>query len=97
MNIFTTDQERFLYNYCPADTMITSSEEAKRIEEALSLNEVEDIQTLRNNVVMFYHDKIEAELEGREGWTETAYNFSQAMMSVTAVIDNIKYKRGLEI
>lgn len=96
----TTEQTNFLLNYTPKDRMFTSSAEIVLIGVMFNLTELTDLEVmlLRNNVVMFYRDKMKEEtlFDGNgkyKGRTELYDKYMIAMQSVTAVIDHVRYNR----
>lgn len=88
------DGLEWLKDYQPKDEHFTSFEEIAMISEKLGLAGLdnEQIQEKRNQVVMFYHNLKKAETDRNKVW-----DLSIAMMSVTAAIDYIKSKRGMEV
>ena len=92
MRIVELDKTNF-----PKNIHVTSADEAKTITEILGLDELNDfeLQNMRGMVVMFYDSKqSDALLNAEHSAFESAMN---KMMSVTAVIDHIKFKRGLAV
>lgn len=90
--------KNFLLGYTPADEHFTSKAEMDFITRALDLEHAESLRELRNEVVMLYHDEMESEIKfdnngGFAGRTERYWKLSNAMMSVTAVIDHFAYSR----
>ena len=97
----TTAFENFLNDYRPADPIFTSFDEVYTIKEKVvaELNSEnkeitpENVQQVRNQVVMFY-DKF------FESYTETHtenYAKMEALQSVTAAIDYFIIKLGGEV
>lgn len=88
------DDLGWLKDYQPKDEHFTSFEEIAMISEKLGLEGMSDeqVQEKRNEVVMFYHN-----LKKNEADREKAWNYSTAMMSVTAAIDYVKTQRGMEV
>ena len=78
----------------PADKYFTSFEEIELVENKLGLKGLsrEEIDAVRNTVVMFYDNLIDNEFE-LNGRTEIYYDFVTAMQSVTGVIDNYIYTK----
>lgn len=99
-----TQANDFLMNYTPKNRHFTSADEIALITETLGLKALDNaglIET-RNEVVMAYHNAMEAEIKYDEngeyaGRSEAYWKYSTAMMSVTAVIDNERYGRGMSI
>lgn len=83
-----------LKNYKPKDRHITSWGEYKYIAHKLSLYDStpEHVIEMRNRVVKFFGDLIEGSKEAEE-----RDNYGQALMSITAVVDDFKWKMGIEI
>lgn len=84
----------WLKDYKPADDHFTSNEEMEMLTEKLNLENLtdEELQERRDDVVKYYHD-----LKVNEKDRNKAWDYTTAMMSVTAVIDHHKYNRGMEI
>ena len=76
-------------NYKPASTFFTSKLEAEQVEKTLGLNELNDfeLQNMRDMTVMFFGSR--ADDNDMDAWNK--------MMSITAVIDHIKWDRGLAV
>lgn len=91
---FNSEVKSFLKGYMPADKYFTSFEEIELVENQFGLKGLsrEEIDAVRNTVVMFYNNLMDNELEFN-GRTEQYYNFITAMQSVTAVIDNYIYTK----
>ena len=91
---FNSDVKAFLKGYIPVDKHFTSFEEIELVENKLGLKGLsrEEIDAIRNTVVMFYDNLMDNEFE-LNGRTEKYYDFSTAMMSVTGVIDNYIYTK----
>ena len=96
---FTDDVEKFLINYHPEDEHMTSEREITLIAKVFNLETLtyDDFIKLRNDVVMFYSHLMDNEIVyGKNGEyshrTDYYWQYSTAMMSVTAVIDY--YNRG---
>lgn len=85
----TSSMVSFLESYMPKDRHFTSAEEIAKVSEELMLNSLkgmtEELRAVRNSVVKFYSDKME------DCDSETRWNLSTSMMSVTAVIDSVMY------
>lgn len=84
----------WLKDYKPKDEHFTNEFEVKEITDSLGLENMtnEELQEKRNDVVRFYHD-----LKLNESDPDKRWDYSTAMMSVTAVIDSHKWNRGMEI
>lgn len=89
----------WLKEYQPKDKHFTSDEEIKMIADKLGLVGLtnEQLQAKRDEVVEFF-----SSLEDTVNWEdpkqrENAYNWTTALMSVTAVIDHFKWNRGMEV
>lgn len=83
---------KFLNTYKPENRRFTTMREIKLIEKELDLRNVDLFET-RNNVVKFYHDKMEFErTHGLDYW-----DTMEAMQSITAVIDHFKVLKGQEV
>ena len=84
----------WLADYMPKDEHITSWPEYQMIAKKLHLYDStrEHVQEMRDEVVRFYHS-----LKLKEQDSEKRWNLNTAMMSVTAVIDDFKWKMGMEV
>ena len=91
------DSLDWLKDYQPKDKHFTSEEEIKMISEKLCLAGLtnEQLKDKRDEVVLFYDKLIEDAIMA--GDHEKRWNLSDGLMSVTAVIDNFKYNRGMEV
>lgn len=91
---FNSEVKSFLKVYMPEDRHFTSFEEIELVENQLGLKGLsrEEIDAVRNTVVLFYENLMDNEFE-LNGRTEKYYDFSTAMMSVTGVIDNYIYTK----
>lgn len=94
----------FLLGYTPKEQGWTSNEEIDLISSRLGLNDMDDseLRSLRNKVVTIYHDAQEREIRYDEngdfaGRSEKYWDYSEGMMSVTAVIDEIRRRKGTPI
>lgn len=94
----TPEQEQFLESYCPKDDWCTTTDEMEAVETALFGENVKTdlLQPMRNAVVLFYSNLKKVEIE-RNGQSERFWSLMTAMMSVTAVIDNLKFQAGLPV
>ena len=91
---FNPEVKQFLKGYMPADKYFTSFKEIELVENKLGLKGLsrEEIDAVRNTVVMFYDNLMDNEFE-LNGRTEKYYDFVTAMQSVTSVIDNYIYTK----
>ena len=77
-----------LKGYSHKERYFRALEEIRRVEDNLNIEEYKNnLTALRNTVVRFYD-----ELIGDGSDRNLTYAFMESMMSVTAVIDNYKYK-----
>lgn len=83
----------WMKDYKPEDEHITSWPEYQMIAKKLALYDAtpEHVQSARNIAVATYHE-LKKNATDSERW-----DLSTAMMSVTAVIDDFKYKMGMAI
>lgn len=81
--------KEFLVGYTPEDSMFTSVEEIRTVQDALELDKKteQQLRDTRNEVVKFYSAEYEKERTAN-GLNQKADNLWQGMMSVTAVIDH---------
>ena len=81
-------------DYQPKDKHFTSLEEIEMLSEKLGLKNLTDdeVSAKRDEVVMYYHN-----LKKNETDKEKAWDYTTAMMSVTAAIDYVKNHRGMEV
>lgn len=88
------DSLDWLKDYMPENEHFTSFKEIDMISEKLGLGELTDEQLSwkRNQVVLYYSN-----LKREEPDKDKAWKMTTAMMSVTAAIDYIKSKRGMEV
>ena len=87
--MLTSDMRIFLKGYSPKERHFTSLEEIRLVEDKLNIESYKDrLIVLRNAVVQFYNDLIEEHTNDKS----MIYEYMESMMSVTAVIDNYKYK-----
>ena len=84
----------WLKGYMPKDEQFTSDFEMEMIAKCLDLRKLsnEELQEKRNEVVRFYSELKKAETDREKSW-----DYTTAMMSVTAVIDHFKYQRGMGV
>lgn len=90
----------FLKTFTPESDFFTTASEMDLVEFVLQVHKYtqeEDIRALRNSVVDYYSDLMEAEIQYDENGkyisrTDRFWEFNNSMMSVTAVIDNYMYK-----
>ena len=90
------EQKAFLKTYSPEDKHITNWGEYNLICKVLDLRTIskEEICQLRDEVVDYYDELAD---KCRETDKAKSYDYITSMMSVTAVIDDIKWKIGVEI
>lgn len=91
---FSKEVKKFLKSYMPEDKHFTSFDEIETIEKVLELNgkTSDEINTIRNTVVLFYDNLMDNEFD-TNGRNDVWWNFNVAMMSVTAAIDNYLYTK----
>ena len=84
-------------DYAPNKRGKTSEEEIGMLTRHFGLDKMSvlELQNLRDMVVMVYSSWIERSAETER--QDLVYKQSQAMMSITAVIDMFKYKAGAEV
>lgn len=87
----------WLADYRPKDDQFTDQFEVKVIEDNLGISNMsnEDLQAARDKVVVFYSKLIKKAID--EGDHDRRWALSNAMQSVTAVIDHNKFNRGMEV
>lgn len=97
MEILNSSRKEFLKNYLPENQLFTSELEIELIKDKFNLMNYtpEMLIELRNDVVRFYDDLMDNEMEwDDEGILHRTSKFDDylvAMQSVTSVIDYIKY------
>lgn len=92
--MLTETQEQFLKAYQPEDRHTTSNTEIAQIANELNLNNASgsELQEIRNAVVRFYSALIKTTIDQNNGsHCDQSFNYSTALMSVTAVIDYYHY------
>lgn len=92
-------ENAFLESYRPEDSMFTSRAEMARVERRLKLADksLDELRAKRNEVVAFYRDRMATQRYQENGIMRYGDKFDQymeAMQSVTAVIDNLIYRKG---
>ena len=89
--------EEWLKTYKPAERHITRWPEYKEIAKQLKLYDStkEHVCKMRDKVVEFYDKLMDDAIE--KGERQKCYDYAEAMMSVTAVIDDFKWKMGVEV
>ena len=94
---YFVDTLDWLKDYMPKDKHFTDEFEIKEIADNLQLKSLtnEQLKEKRNEVVRFYDMLIDKAFD--KGEREKGHNYCTALMSVTAVIDDFKYKRGMEV
>lgn len=104
MRVLDKSQEKFLDSYVPGDECCTTGEEMDLVDKALDLSEltIDNLRATRNAVVVFYHNRKQEECDAAERdqypascFVTKRYNdLTNAMMSVTAVIDHHIFMSG---
>lgn len=102
MRVLDESQEKFLDRYVPEDECCTTGEEMEAVDKALDLSEltIDNLRATRNSVVVFYHNRKEEERELIDSDPQPANcckryeDLTNAMMSVTAVIDHHIFMSG---
>ena len=104
VRVLTGEQEEFLEKYVPEDSICTTGEEMEQVEKALDLKELSivNLRATRNAVVIFYaalkdEEERASDRYPRHSWSQRYEDLSNAMMSVTAVIDHNIYLGGAEV
>lgn len=94
---FKNEQIDFLTNYCPKDDFFTSNNEIELICDNLEFlgKTIDEFRAIRNSVVKFYTELKDNELNIEKKRTDKYWKFHNAMMSVTAVIDNYMYNYNM--
>ena len=94
----------FLLSYTPAESGFTSNAEIELVTKNLGLDNLnnEQLQEMRNKVVRIYSNAQEKEINYDEngnfaGRTEKYWDYSEGMMSDTAVIDEVRRRKGTPI
>lgn len=84
-------------DYTPIRRGRTSEEEIEKLTKHFGLDKMSvlELQNLRDMVVMVYSSWIERSADTERH--DLVFKQSQAMMSITAVIDRFKYKAGAEV
>lgn len=81
----------FLTTYKPESEFVTSLKEIRLVEDNLNIeSHRHELRELRNTVVSFYSSLMDDDLRLQD--LERFFAYMNAMMSVTAVIDNYAYK-----
>lgn len=81
----------FLTTYKPESEFVTSLKEIRLVEDNLNIeSHRHELRELRNTVVSFYSSLMDDDLRLQD--PERFFAYMNAMMSVTAVIDNYAYK-----
>lgn len=95
----TESVKTFLESYRPESDLFTSIKEIRLVEDNLNIeSHKEGLKPLRNSVVKFYADLMNEEVVNDEAGDiylknpDRFFALNNAMMSVTAVIDNYAYK-----
>jgi len=87
----------WLADYRPKVAHVTDRFEVKEIQDNLGLATMsnDEVQSTRDKVVVFYSNLIKKAIE--DGDAVRRWGLSEALQSVTAVIDSLKWNRGMEI
>ena len=88
---FSSSQEKFLNEYKPENRMFTSDNEIYAVKNVFCLSKMnyKELMDLRNNIVLFYGEKLD---KTRFSDIKEHDKFMQAMQSVTSVIDFFIYQ-----
>ena len=86
------------FEFNPENFGVCTGEEVEQIEKHFCIKERSDIelQNLRDFVVMYYHDLGHKKLVEEDRNTEYL-KIMDTMSAITGVIDQHKWKRGMEI
>lgn len=94
----------FLLSYTPQNKGFTSNAEIDLVSKKLNLSGMDEsaLQEMRNRAVKIYSDAMEKEIKYDSngefaGRTEKYWEYSEAMQSVTAIIDYLKVRRGVPV
>ena len=94
----------FLLSYTPKEEGFTSNEEIELVAQKLGLNDMneDELRSMRNRAVSIYNNAMEKEIKYDEngeyaGRTDKYWEYSEGMMSVTAIIDYIRNRRGTPV
>ena len=94
----------FLLSYTPKDDYFTSNEEIALITDKLKLSGMtaDQLTDMRNQVVIIYRDAMDKEIKydkdgNFSGRTEKYWEYSNGLNSVTAVIDQLRVRRGTPV
>lgn len=97
----TSSINAFLKSYKPEEEGFTTAREMMRIRDGLNLDNlnINGLRKMRDRVVRFYSNLLDKETRYNAdgtyaGRTERFYGYNEAMMSVTAVIDDRIFRRG---
>lgn len=104
IRVLDESQAKFLDSYVPKDECCTTGEEMEAVDKALDLSEltIDNLRATRNSVVLFYHDRrlVESDAADRDQNPASCLvskrydDLTNAMMSVTAVIDHHIFMKG---
>lgn len=85
------------FKYEPEHVGFCTEEEVKLINEHFEIDKRSDIelQNLRDFIVMYYARLIDKAIEEKR--REDSYKLSDTMSAITGVIDDSKFKRGMEV
>ncbi len=94
----------FLLSYTPAESGFTSADEIKLVSGKLGLEKMnnDELREMRNKAVSIYSNAMDKEIKYDEngdyaGRTDKYWDYSEGMMSVTAVIDEVRRRKGTPI
>lgn len=84
-----------LHNDYKADEFVTKMSDIRKIEKALGLCDMDELElrNIRDMVVMFYTIEMNDHRDDFEVWRQLNSN----MTSITSVIDNMIWAKGFEI
>ena len=95
--MYFIDNLDWLEDYRTKSSLFTDEFEIKEVSDNLGLEKKTDeqVQETRDNVVVFYSKLIKKAIE--EGDQDKRWELSNALMSVTEVIDSHKWNRGMHV
>ena len=81
-------------DYTPQDDCITLKEEVNMLTEVFELDTMSplDLRNLRDMIVLFWSSRMREERHNNMKTTDEYMKLSNAMQSITAVIDHFLYK-----
>ena len=85
------------FKYNPKNYGFCTGEEVEQIEKHFRIKDRSnvDLQNLRDFVVMYYAMKTKSARENNKN--ESYFSLTDTMSAITGVIDQNKYKRGMEV